>query len=149
MKKNDNYELLLQQAQSLFSGEYDLIANCSNLVALLFSGIEKVSYAGFYRYSQQELVLGPFQGPVACMHISLGTGVCGVAAQTQQTQIVPNVHEFAGHIACDAQTNSEIVLPIVFKEKLWGVLDLDSPELNNFDEIDARYLKKFLAITFH
>ena len=142
MNKEKNYKLLLKQAGSLLQGEHDLIANMSNISALLFNGLPEVSYAGFYRFQEQELILGPFQGPVACMHIQLGKGVCGVAAKTQQIQIVPNVHEFSGHIACDANTNSEIVIPITHNKKLLAVLDLDSNIFNRFDQIDAEYLAK-------
>lgn len=142
MNKEKNYKLLLKQAGSLLQGEHDLIANMSNISALLFNGLPEVSYAGFYRFQEQELLLGPFQGPVACMHIQLGKGVCGKAAETGQIQIVPNVHEFSGHIACDANTNSEIVVPIIHNKKLLAVLDLDSNSFNRFDQIDAEYLQK-------
>ena len=142
MNKEKNYKLLLKQAGSLLQGEHDLIANMSNISALLFNGLPEVSYAGFYRFKEQELILGPFQGPVACMHIQLGKGVCGKAAETGQIQIVPNVHEFSGHIACDANTNSEIVVPIIHNKKLLAVLDLDSNSFNRFDQIDAEYLQK-------
>ena len=142
MNKEKNYKLLLKQAGSLLQGEHDLIANMSNISALLFNGLPEVSYAGFYRFQEQELILGPFQGPVACMHIQLGRGVCGKAAETGQIQIVPNVHEFSGHIACDANTNSEIVVPIIHNKKLLAVLDLDSNSFARFDQIDAEYLQK-------
>ncbi|WP_419513917.1 GAF domain-containing protein [Lactobacillus kimbladii] len=142
MNKEKNYKLLLKQAGSLLQGEHDLIANMSNISALLFNGLPEVSYAGFYRSQEQELILGPFQGPVACMHIQLGRGVCGKAAETGQIQIVPNVHEFSGHIACDANTNSEIVVPIIHNKKLLAVLDLDSNSFARFDQIDAEYLQK-------
>ncbi len=142
MNKEKNYKLLLKQAGSLLQGEHDLIANMSNISALLFNGLPEVSYAGFYRFQEQELILGPFQGPVACMHIQLGKGVCGKAAETGQIQIVPNVHEFSGHIACDANTNSEIVVPIIHNKKLLAVLDLDSNSFARFDQIDAEYLQK-------
>ena len=142
MNKEKNYKLLLKQAGSLLKGEHDLIANMSNISALLFNGLPEVSYAGFYRFQEQELILGPFQGPVACMHIQLGKGVCGKAAETGQIQIVPNVHEFSGHIACDANTNSEIVVPIIHNKKLLAVLDLDSNDFARFDQIDAEYLQK-------
>ncbi|WP_278960148.1 GAF domain-containing protein [Lactobacillus apis] len=142
MDKLERYQLLLKQAQSLLEDEHDLIANMSNISALLFNNLPNVSYAGFYRYQNHELILGPFQGPVACMHIALGKGVCGTAAKTRETQIVPNVHEFAGHIACDAATNSEIVIPITKNEALIAVLDLDSKDFARFDDIDAEYLTK-------
>ncbi|MDF7672259.1 GAF domain-containing protein [Lactobacillus sp. ESL0701] len=146
MNKHENYQLLLKQASSLLAGEHDLIANMSNISALLFSSLPNVSYAGFYRYQDGELILGPFQGPVACMHINLGKGVCGTAAATRQTQIVPDVHQFAGHIACDAATNSEIVVPMVKNDQLIAVLDLDSNDFATFDEVDAEYLAKIAKL---
>ena len=142
MDKLERYQLLLKQAQSLLEDEHDLIANMSNISALLFNNLPDVSYAGFYRYQNNELILGPFQGPVACMHIAIGKGVCGTAAKTRETQIVPDVHEFVGHIACDAATNSEIVIPIMKNEVLIAVLDLDSKVFARFDDIDAEYLTK-------
>lgn len=142
MDKLERYQLLLKQAQSLLEDEHDLIANMSNISALLFNNLPDVSYAGFYRYQNHELILGPFQGPVACMHIAIGKGVCGTAAKAKETQIVPDVHKFAGHIACDAATNSEIVIPIMKNEVLIAVLDLDSKVFARFDDIDAEYLTK-------
>ena len=142
MDKLERYQLLLKQAQSLLEDEHDLIANMSNISALLFNNLPDVSYAGFYRYQNNELILGPFQGPVACMHIAIGKGVCGTAAKARETQIVPDVHKFAGHIACDAATNSEIVIPIMKNEDLIAVLDLDSKNFARFDDIDAEYLTK-------
>ena len=142
MNKLERYQLLLKQAQSLLEDEHDLIANMSNISALLFNNLPDVSYAGFYRYQNNELILGPFQGPVACMHIAIGKGVCGTAAKARETQIVPDVHKFAGHIACDAATNSEIVIPIMKNEVLIAVLDLDSTNFSRFDDIDSEYLTK-------
>lgn len=142
MDKLERYQLLLKQAQSLLEDEHDLIANMSNISALLFNNLPDVSYAGFYRYQNNELILGPFQGPVACMHIAIGKGVCGTAAKAKETQIVPDVHKFAGHIACDAATNSEIVIPIMKNEVLIAVLDLDSKVFARFDDIDSEYLTK-------
>lgn len=142
MDKLERYQLLLKQAQSLLEDEHDLIANMSNISALLFNNLPDVSYAGFYRYQNNELILGPFQGPVACMHIAIGKGVCGTAAKAKETQIVPDVHKFAGHIACDAATNSEIVIPIMKNEALIAVLDLDSKNFARFDDIDAECLTK-------
>lgn len=145
MDKTNNYQMLLKQAQSLLKNEHDLIANMSNISALLFNNLPNVSYAGFYRYQNDELVLGPFQGPIACMHIALGNGVCGTAATSHEIQIVPDVHQFPGHIACDSATNSEIVLPIMQGQKLITVLDLDSKKLNRFDKTDAAYLAQIGA----
>lgn len=146
MKKSENYQLLYKQAQSLLQNEHDLIANMSNISALLYNGLKDVSYAGFYRYQKQELILGPFQGPVACMHIALGKGVCGVAAKTRKTQIVPDVHQFSGHIACDANTNSEIVIPVLKNNNLIAVFDLDSNSFSRFDQVDADYLSQIAAL---
>lgn len=142
MEKIRNYQLLLKQAQNLLKNEHDLIANMSNLSALLFNNLPDISYAGFYRFQDNELILGPFQGQIACMHISMGKGVCGTAAANQQIQIVPDVHQFSGHIACDSATNSEIVLPIMKKQNLIAVLDLDSKKFSRFDDVDATYLTK-------
>lgn len=125
----EDYELLVQQAQALIANESDWIANTANLSALLFNSLSDVNFAGVYRLENGELILGPFQGMPACVHIPVGKGVCGVAAKTQITQIVPNVHEFAGHIACDSASNSEIVIPIFKNRKLWGVFDFDSTNL--------------------
>ncbi|MCX8720204.1 MULTISPECIES: GAF domain-containing protein [unclassified Lactobacillus] len=145
MDKANNYQMLLKQAQSLLKDEHDVIANMSNLSALLYNNLPDVSYAGFYRYQNDELLLGPFQGPIACMHIALGKGVCGTAAASHKIQIVPDVHQFSGHIACDSATNSEIVLPIMQDQKLIAVLDLDSKKFNRFDQTDATYLAQIGA----
>lgn len=143
----DNYQLLLKQAQALVEGENDWIANTANISALLFNSLNNVNFAGVYRYENQELILGPFQGKPACVHIQIGKGVCGTAAKEKQTQIVKNVHEFAGHIACDSESNSEIVVPI-FKTNgnLWGVFDFDSTKLDNFDELDQKYLEEISKV---
>ena len=143
----DNYQLLLKQAQALVEGENDWIANTANISALLFNSLNNVNFAGVYRYENLELILGPFQGKPACVHIQIGKGVCGTAAKEKQTQIVKNVHEFAGHIACDSESNSEIVVPI-FKANgdLWGVFDFDSTKLANFDELDQKYLEKISKV---
>lgn len=146
MSKTENYQLLLAQARNLLENESDEIAKMSNISALIFNSLEDVSYAGFYRYQNEELILGPFQGPIACMHIKVGKGVCGTATATLKTQIVPNVHEFSGHIACDAATNSEIVVPLVKDKKILAVLDLDSKSFNRFDKIDAKFLNKIASL---
>lgn len=143
-----NYELLVQQVQSLLSGEFDLIANMSNLTALIFSELDHLNGVSFYRFKKHELILGPFQGKLACMHIQVGAGVCGTVAQNLKSEIVANVHEFDGHIACDSASNSEIVVPIFKENKFWGVLDLDSPKYNTFDEIDEKYLSKIAPFIF-
>ena len=144
----ENYELLVQQAKALVDGEDDWIANTANLSALLFNSLNNVNFAGVYRVENGELILGPFQGMQACVHIQMGKGVCGTAGKEEKTQIVPNVHEFAGHIACDSASNSEIVVPIFKDEKLWGVFDFDSTKLNNFDETDQKYLTEIAAAIF-
>ena len=144
----EEYQMLVEQAKALVAEEDDWIANTANLSALLFNTLNQVNFAGVYRYENGELILGPFQGMPACVHIQMGKGVCGTAAQTEQTQIVENVHEFAGHIACDSASNSEVVLPIFKQEKLWGVFDFDSTKLANFDEIDKKYLTEIAKVIF-
>jgi len=133
---------LVQQAQGLLSVESDVIANAANLSALLFMELEQVNWVGFYFLQGKELVLGPFQGRPACVRIPLGQGVCGTAAQSRQTQRVMDVHEFAGHIACDAASRSELVVPLILKGELLGVLDIDSPVTDRFSENDQRMLEE-------
>jgi len=133
-----NYELLLQQARAITDGEPDLIANLSNLSALVYEVLDDVNWVGFYLTREPEtLVLGPFQGKVACLRIAFGRGVCGTAAATRETQRVVDVHEFAGHIACDSASNSEVVVPLVVNNQVVGVFDLDSPSVGRFSEADA------------
>ena len=127
---------LLETLEAVFSGEHDLIANAANMAALLFQTLPKVNWAGFYLLQGGELVLGPFQGRVACVRIPLGRGVCGTAAERLETIVVPDVHEFPGHIACDAASRSEIVVPLVRNGRLIGVLDIDSPVPNRFSDSD-------------
>lgn len=122
----------------------DPIANLANASALLFHQLRDVNWAGFYLMRGSELVLGPFQGRTACLRIALGRGVCGKAAQDRRTVVVADVHEFPGHIACDARSRSEIVVPIIVGERLLGVLDIDAPVTNRFDEIDAKGLEDFI-----
>ncbi|MFI3173191.1 MAG: GAF domain-containing protein [Eubacteriales bacterium] len=138
------YQLLIQQLNSILEGETDTIANLSNVSALLFHALDHINWAGFYLKKNDELILGPFQGKLACMHIRLDRGVCGKAATTREIQCVANVHEFEGHIACDCASNSEIVIPIVIEDELFGVLDIDSYEFNNFNEVDVQYLGEFV-----
>jgi L-methionine (R)-S-oxide reductase len=128
------------------SSESDLIANLANAAALLFWNLPAINWTGFYLLKQRELVLGPFQGKIACVRIKLGQGVCGNAAEQRQTLVVPNVHEFPGHIACDSASNSEIVIPIIKSDGLIGVLDIDSPEFGRFDDQDKSELEKFVQI---
>ena len=134
--KSEMYASLLLQAQGLFYDEKDLIANAANLSSLLFNTLNDVNWAGFYFYKESELVLGPFQGLPACIRIAMGKGVCGAAAETLQTQLVEDVHTFEGHIACDAASRSEIVVPLVKDGELIGVLDIDSPSVARFDDED-------------
>lgn len=144
--KQKLYASLVVQLLSLLKGEHDFIANAANFSALLFNSLPNVNWAGFYFLQGDELVLGPFQGNPACVRIPLGTGVCGVAAQQCETIIVPNVHEFPGHIACDVASNSEIVVPLFDGERLLGVLDLDSPTIGRFDDQDAEGLNELVTV---
>ena len=140
------YNYLNMKLTGLICTEKDWLANLSNSSALMWMLMEKINWVGFYLYKNGELVLGPFQGKPACTHIELGKGVCGTAALTRETQLVKNVHEFPGHIACDSDSNSEIVVPIIKDDKLIGVIDIDSPILNRFDEDDKKYIEKFVSI---
>jgi L-methionine (R)-S-oxide reductase len=144
--KSQLYANLVVQLLSLLKGEHDFIANAANFSALLFNSLPNVNWAGFYFLQGDELVLGPFQGNPACVRIPLGKGVCGVAAQQLETIIVPNVHEFPGHIACDVASNSEIVVPLFDGEQLLGVLDLDSPLIGRFDDQDAEGLNELATV---
>jgi GAF domain-containing protein len=136
MDKRVLYEQLALQTKALVEGEADMIANMANISAVLFTQLEHVNWAGFYLYKEDQLVLGPFQGNPACIRIPLGKGVCGTAAQEQSVQRIDDVHAFDGHIACDAASNSEIVIPIVKDNQLIGVLDIDSPVFARFDQVD-------------
>jgi len=140
------YASLVVQLLSLLKGEHDFIANAANFSALLFNSLPNVNWAGFYFLQGEELVLGPFQGNPACVRIPMGKGVCGVAAQQCETIIVPNVHEFPGHIACDVASNAEIVVPLFDGERLLGVLDLDSPTIGRFDDQDAEGLNELVTV---
>ncbi len=144
--KSELYDQLAAQLSSLLAGERDLIANAANFSSLIFHSLPDLNWAGFYFSKDDELVLGPFQGKLACVRIRIGQGVCGTAAARRATTIVPNVHEFPGHIACDSASNSEIVVPLIKKDELIGVLDLDSPILARFDEADAEGLQSLAAI---
>jgi L-methionine (R)-S-oxide reductase len=140
------YASLVVQLLSLLKDEHDFIANAANFSSLLFNSLPNVNWAGFYFLQDDELVLGPFQGNPACVRIPMGKGVCGVAAQQCETIIVPNVHEFPGHIACDVTSNSEIVVPLFDGERLLGVLDLDSPTIGRFDDQDAEGLNELVTV---
>ena len=136
------YALLETQLKGLVEGERDLIANLANMSALLFQALKEINWAGFYLMKDGMLVLGPFQGKPACIRIPVGRGVCGTAAKTLQTQLVQDVHLFPGHIACDAESQSEIVVPLVKEGMLLGVLDIDSPVKERFDTEDQTGLEK-------
>jgi GAF domain-containing protein len=137
MQKKKFYDTLSLQAQALIGDEHNYIANMANLSALLFTSMEDINWAGFYLLDgKDELVLGPFQGNPACIRIPLGKGVCGTAAAELTTQLVEDVHSFDGHIACDAASNSEIVIPVMRNGELFAVLDIDSPSLARFDDED-------------
>lgn len=144
--KRDLYDQLAAQFSSLLAGEHDLIANAANFAALIFHSLPDLNWAGFYFLKNDELVLGPFQGKPACVRIAIGQGVCGAAAQSCVTTIVPNVHEFPGHIACDSASNSEIVIPLMKGERFLGVLDLDSPLFGRFDDEDAIGLNRLASV---
>lgn len=140
------YALLLKQLEAVLGAETDPVANMANMAAVLFQSLPKLNWAGFYVLREGTLVLGPFQGNPACVRIALGKGVCGTAAQSGQTQRVSNVHEFAGHIACDSASKSEIVVPIFKQGRVWGVLDIDSPEFARFNEEDQRFLEQAVQL---
>ncbi|WP_242250898.1 GAF domain-containing protein [Bacillus cereus group sp. BfR-BA-01379] len=142
--REEQYEMVIKQLDALLTGESNVVANLSNASALLNQFFDRVNWVGFYVTEGNQLVLGPFQGMPACVRIPFGRGVCGVAAETKTTQLVADVHQFPGHIACDSASNSEIVVPIVKEGTVIGVLDIDSPEKNRFDEVDQRYLEKFV-----
>ena len=144
--KAGRYRELIPQLAALVDGEPDLIANLANVTAALREAAPQASWIGFYLRRDRELVLGPFQGKVACVRIAIGRGVCGTAAAERRTVIVPDVEKFPGHIACDAGSRSEIVLPIVHGGRVVAVLDLDSYELAAFDDVDAQHLGEVAAL---
>ncbi|SEK97537.1 GAF domain-containing protein [Pseudobutyrivibrio ruminis] len=139
-----DYNLLADQIKSLAEDEPNFIPVLSNASALIYDAMEDLNWAGFYLMNKGSLLLGPFQGKVACIRIAIGKGVCGTAAGNDETLVVPNVHEFPGHIACDCASNSEVVVPIHKDGKVMGVLDIDSPKLNRFSEDDKLGLEKFV-----
>jgi GAF domain-containing protein len=146
--KRASYDTLVAQTLALLHGERDWIANLAQFSALVFNSVPTLNWAGFYLVNpkdDQELVLGPFQGKVACVRIAFSRGVCGACARTQEVQLVEDVHAFPGHIACDAASRSELVLPIVAGGRLRGVFDLDSPEPSRFDAIDAEGFQRAVA----
>lgn len=146
--RQDQYDLLKRQLRALIEDESNTIANLSNASALLNQFLDRINWVGFYLTDekQNELVLGPFQGLPACVRIPFGKGVCGTSASERKTMRVRDVHEFPGHIACDAASQSEIVIPMIKNDKVIGVLDIDSPEKDRFDEVDQAHLEEFVDI---
>ena len=144
--KAELYSQLALQLKSLLEGERDFIANAANFASLLYYSLPDLNWAGFYLVKDGELVLGPFQGKPACVRIAIGKGVCGTAAEQRKTILVDNVHEFPGHIACDSDSNSEIVVPLIKDRELIGVLDLDSPSFARFDDEDAEGLNELVKV---
>lgn len=142
--KEKFYKILLVRLEGQLSSESDSMANICNSAALLFNNMEDINWSGYYFMRNGELVLGPFGGKPACSRIKIGKGVCGSAVLNKKTYLVPNVHEFEGHIACDSASNSEIVIPIIKEDIVYGVLDIDSPIINRFDETDRKYIEKFV-----
>ena len=145
-RKEELYEEVALQLIGLFEDCPHVIANLSNASAALNQAMKDINWVGFYLMEEGQLVLGPFQGKVACVEIKVGKGVCGTAVEKDEIQLVKNVHEFPGHIACDGASNSEIVLPIHVNGKVWGVLDIDSPLLARFDEEDKDGLEKVVSV---
>lgn len=143
--KPELYRELVDAARAIVEGEPDAVANMANLSALIWQFLPQLNWAGFYRMVDGELVLGPFQGKAACIRIPLGQGVCGTAAASEETQLVPDVHAFPGHIACDAASASELVVPVKRGGKVIAVIDLDSPALNRFDADDAAGIEALAA----
>ena len=145
--REERYKLLISQLSALLEGEHDSMPVLANTAAALYDAFkERFLWTGFYMVSGDELVLGPFQGPVACMHIARGKGVCGTCWEQEKTIVVPDVEQFRGHIACSSESRSEIVVPIKNRGEVKGVIDIDSRSLNAFDDIDARYLEQIADI---
>ena len=142
----EGYSLLAAQLESLLADERDFIANAAQFSAFLYSQLDDLNWAGFYLNRDEELVLGPFQGQIACVRIPFGRGVCGAAAHSRETQRVQDVHEFPGHIACDSASNSELVVPLIKEGRLIGVLDLDSPSVGRFSEQDQQGVEELVRI---
>jgi L-methionine (R)-S-oxide reductase len=147
--KVNDYELVIKQLDALLHDENDTIANLSNASALLNQFLNQVNWVGFYLWKEDQLVLGPFQGLPACIRIPYGKGVCGTAVKEQKTIRVEDVNQFPGHIACDSASQSEIVIPLIKNNEVLGVLDIDSPITNRFDETDQVYLEKFVETLLH
>lgn len=145
MHQNTDYKMILQQLEALTKDIPYEVANLANASALLWQEMPNINWAGFYKMTDGALVLGPFQGKPACIRIPVGRGVCGTAVAEDKTQLVYDVHQFPGHIACDCASNSEIVVPIHVKGEIWGVLDIDSPCVGRFTEADREGLEAFVA----
>lgn len=146
MNKEERLKYMNMLLKSQLSSEKDDLANLSNASAIIMACVERLNWAGFYILRDGELVLGPFQGLPACNRIGIGKGVCGTAVKTKEIQLVPDVHQFPGHIACDEASNSELVIPIIKEDRVYGVLDLDSPEKGRFTELEKEYFIKFVNI---
>jgi L-methionine (R)-S-oxide reductase len=144
--KEENYQLVKKQLKALIEDEKNRIANLSNAAALLNQFLDRINWVGFYLMDEKELVLGPFQGLPACVRIPVGKGVCGTAVQKGETILVEDVHQFPGHIACDAASQSEIVVPLIKNGEIIGVLDIDSPEKSRFDELDKKMIEEFVEV---
>ena len=144
--REEQYGLMLRQMQALLEGERRLIPNLANAAALLWEGLDRINWAGFYLMDGDGLLLGPFQGKPACIHIAVGKGVCGTAVLKNKTQLVADVHRFPGHIACDSDSNSELVVPLRQDGRVVGVLDVDSPFPDQFDTVDAGWLEKIARV---
>ncbi|WP_088328476.1 GAF domain-containing protein [Lacimicrobium sp. SS2-24] len=146
LEKSQLYAEIVQQGRALIEGEPDLIANLANLSALLWMRLPQINWAGFYLFKDDELVLGPFQGKPACVRIPMGRGVCGTAAKLGKPQLVADVHQFEGHIACDSASNAEVVIPFYLQGNLAGVLDIDSPLVERFDQEDLDGLQALVTV---
>jgi L-methionine (R)-S-oxide reductase len=144
MKLEEKYRYMLMLLEGQLSSETDILANLSNATAIIKAIVEDLNWAGFYFIKKEVLILGPFQGLPACNRITIGKGVCGTAVETRKTQLVMNVHEFPGHIACDGASNSELVIPLIKDNKVYGVLDLDSPKISRFTTLEKTYLETFV-----
>lgn len=142
--KENFYKILLVRLEGQLSSEVDSMANICNSAALLYNNLKDINWSGYYFMRNGELVLGPFGGKPACSRIKIGNGVCGSAVLNKKAYIVPNVHEFEGHIACDSASNSELVIPIMKEDIIYGVLDIDSPIIDRFDEVDKKFIEKFV-----
>ena len=144
--KEENYRLMTTTIALTLEEEKDIIANLSNISSIINSYMDDLNWSGFYILKNEDLVLGPFQGNPACIRIKNGKGVCFSAVNNKNSVLVPNVHEFEGHIACDSSTNSELVVPIFKGDEVWGVIDLDSPLLNHFTELEQKYIEEIAGL---